>query len=299
MTRIYLFIPVFLLLLSACQTSQPIDPAYLQELSDWRAERMAELKAPDGWLALAGLYWLEKGENTFGSGPENKIQFPVVAPAKIGTLTLEGDSVRMTILPGTSVREKGQTEVLERAVLKLLPDTPPTMYTWGSLQWVLIERGGKYGIRLWDTNSVRIHSLDSIPQFPVNPRWRVEATLRPADANRSVTMQNVLGMTITQASAGTLAFTWEGKEYQLEALQDPEGYFLIFSDDTSGKETYGGGRYLYAPTADANGKTIIDFNKAYNPPCAFTKFATCLLPPAENSLPFAIRAGELSYGDHD
>lgn len=298
MARMHLFFFVFLFIVSACQSSQPADPAYLQELADWRVERLAELKAPDGWLALAGLYWLEEGENTFGSGPESNIQFPVVAPAKIGTLTLEGDSVRMAVLPGTSVREKGQTEVISQAVLRLLPDTPPTMYTWGSLQWVLIERGGKYGIRLWDTNSVRIHTLDSIPQYPIDPHWKVEATLIPADTSRAVTMQNVLGMTITQPSAGTLSFKWEGKTYQLEALEDPEGYFLIFSDETSGTETYGGGRYLHAPKADASGKTVIDFNKAYNPPCAFTKFATCLLPPAENSLPIAVQAGELSYGDH-
>lgn len=299
MKRIFILLLLGSALLPACQYKAPIDPAYAAELEAWRAERISELKAPDGWLALVGLYWMEEGANTFGSGPENKLKLPVVAPGKMGTFFLEADSVRMEILPGTSVREKGKPEILERAVLKLSPDTPPTVYNWGTLDWVLLERGGRYGIRLWDTESQHIHELDSIPYFPVDPAYRVEATLNPADSGRFVTMQNVLGMTITQASAGTLTFKLNGQSCTLEALSDPEGYFLIFIDETTGSETYSGGRYLYAPKANAQGKTWIDFNKAHNPPCAFTKYATCLLPPAQNQLPVAVKAGELNYGKHE
>jgi uncharacterized protein (DUF1684 family) len=289
---------VGLLVFLACQREKPTDPAYLKDWSEWHAERVAELKAPDGWLALVGLYWLKEGTNTFGSAPENDVLFPVVAPGKMGRFVLEGDSVRMEVLPGTNVHEKDSSASVREAVLKLADGVPPVVYSWGSLDWVLLERGGKYGIRLWDRNSVNIAKMDSIPHYPLDLGWKLEATLIPADSGRTVRMQNVLGMTMEQASAGTLEFQIEGKTFQLEALEEPGGYFLIFADETSGEETYSGGRYLSAPKADAGGKTVIDFNKAYNPPCAFTKYATCLLPPAGNRLPLAIRAGERDYGHH-
>ena len=296
--RVRISFAVLLSVFFACQREKPVDPAYLADWSEWHAERMAELKAPDGWLALAGLYWLKEGPNAFGSAPENDVRFPVVAPGKMGAFVLEGDSVRMQVLPGTNVHEKDSSASVVEAVLKLSGGVPPVVYSWGSLDWVLLERGGKYGIRLWDRNSVQIAKMDSIPHYPLDLAWKVDAVLMPADSGRTVRMQNVLGMAIEQASAGTLEFQIAGKTFQLEALEEPEGYFLIFADETSGEETYSGGRYLSAPKADAAGKTVIDFNKAYNPPCAFTKYATCLLPPAGNRLPLAIRAGELNYGHH-
>ena len=293
-----MIVSVFLSVFFACQGEKSIDPAYLKDWSEWHAERVAELVAPDGWLALAGLYWLEEGSNTFGSAPENKVRFPAVAPGKMGSFVLEGDSVRMEILPGTNVHQKDSSAPLASVVLKLADGIPPVVYSWGSLDWVLLERGGKYGIRLWDRNSVQIAKMDSIPHYPLDVAWKVEATLIPADSGRTVRMQNVLGMTVEQASAGTLEFQVAGKTFHLEALEEPEGYFLIFADETSGEETYSGGRYLSAPKADARGKTVLDFNKAYNPPCAFTKYATCLLPPAGNRLALAIQAGEQDYGHH-
>ncbi len=299
MRRIEVLIILLLLAVLSCRRNpSPADPVYLDALSQWKTERLEALKTPDGWLALAGLFWLQEGENTFGSDSSNQVVFPSKAPAKMGVFYLEGDSVRMVSEPDMGIRLAGKEGEVVRTVLTLTGEDGPAVLQWHSLDWVLLERGGKYGIRLWDRETPLIQSLDSIPAFPVDPEWKVEATLIPAKKGRTVTMQNVLGMTIEQASAGVLRFEKGGKTYELEALEDQEGFFLIFSDETSGSQTYGGGRYLYVPGVNAQGKTWIDFNKSENPPCAFTRYATCLLPPAQNRLEVAVTAGELAYGAH-
>lgn len=259
---------------------------------------MAELKAPDGWLALAGLYWLEPGVNTFGSDSSNQIIFPSKAPSSMGVFHQEGDSVRMELEEGVRATESLSQKEISDAILRLIPGEKPLTFRWGALEWVLIERGGRYGIRLWDRENPAIAKLEHIPAFPVQAGWVLEATLIPADSGRIVRMQNILGMTIEQASAGMLEFQKGGKTFRLEALEEPDGYFVLFSDATTGKETYSAGRYLHAPFADKAGKTILDFNKAYNPPCIFTPYATCLLPPAANQLDMAVRAGEKSLPHH-
>lgn len=278
---------------SACTPPiPPADPQYLKEHEAWKTERMAELKAPDGWLALAGLFWLKPGANTFGSDSSNQVIFPAKAQGKMGVFHLEGDSVRMELAADVQATESISQKKVSSAMLRLLPGTAPATYRWEALEWVLLERGGRYGIRLWDRENPAITAIKTIPVFPIHPGWVIEATLVPVDSSRKVRMQNVLGMTIEQASAGILEFEKDGAKYRLEALEDPDGYFLIFADANTGEETYSGGRYLHAPLADKNGKTTLDFNKAYNPPCVFTPFATCLLPPAANRLDIAIKAGE-------
>ncbi|MFZ4426997.1 MAG: DUF1684 domain-containing protein [Saprospiraceae bacterium] len=285
--------------LSACTPAiPPADPAYLKAHADWNAARMAELKAPDGWLALAGLFWLEPGANTFGSDSSNQVIFPAKSPARMGTFYLEGDSVRMELAPDIQAIESTAQNKVSSATLRLIPGTTPATYRREALEWVLLERGGRYGIRLWDRENPAMEAVKNIPTFPVHPGWVTKATLVPVDSSRKVRMQNVLGMTIEQASAGILEFKKAGATYRLEALEDADGYFLIFADATTGDQTYSGGRYLHAPLADKNGQTILDFNKAYNPPCVFTPYATCLLPPAANRLEIAIEAGEKTLPGH-
>lgn len=285
--------------LSACTPAiPPANPEYLKAHEVWKTERLAELKAPDGWLALAGLYWLEPGANTFGSDSSNQLVFPSKSPANMGTFYLEGDSVRMVLTPDVQATESIAQNKVISATLRLLPGTAPATYRHEALEWVLLERGGRYGIRLWDRENPAITAVRNIPTFPVHPGWVIEATLIPVDSSRTVRMQNVLGMAIEQASAGIMEFEKDGAIHRLEALEDPDGYFLIFADATTGKKTYSGGRYLHAPLAGKNGKITLDFNKAYNPPCVFTPYATCLLPPAANRMEIAIEAGEKTLPGH-
>jgi len=294
--HLLLYVAAVALLLPACST--PPDPEYLKAHAEWQAERISELKAPDGWLALAGLFWLEPGANTFGADSSNQVVFPPKSPASMGTFFLEGDSVRMELADGVQATESISQKPINTATLRLVPGEKPLACRWEALEWVLLERGGRYGIRLWDRDNPAIEKLKNIPAFPVQPDWVLEARFLPADSGRTVRMQNILGMTIEQASAGTLEFKKGGKIFRLEALEEPEGYFILFSDATTGKETYSGGRYLHAPFADKTGKTTLDFNKAYSPPCIFTPYATCLLPPAANRLDIAVKAGEKAFPHH-
>lgn len=288
-----------ILLALAFQSCTPsLDSVYLQAHEEWKSERMAELKAPDGWLALAGLYWLEPGANTFGSDSSNQVIFPSKAPSAMGVFHLEGDSVRMELADGVRAIEGNSQTATSKATLRLIAGEKPLTFRWEALEWVLLERGGRYGIRLWDQENPAINKLETVPAFPVQAGWVIEATFIPADSGRIVRMQNILGMTIEQSSAGMLEFKKGGKTFRLEALEEADGYFILFSDATTGKETYSAGRYLHAPFADKAGKTILDFNKAYNPPCIFTPYATCLLPPAANRLDIAIKAGEKSLPHH-
>ena len=168
---------------------------------------------------------------------------------------------------------------------------------YGSLRWNIIKRDQKLGIRVRDLASEAVKSFTGVERFPVNPELRVEAKFEKADSTRTINITNVLGQTTAQRSPGTLVFTLEGKEYRLDALKGgKDELFIIFADATSGKETYGGGRFLYVKLPDADGKTVVDFNKAYNPPCVFTTYATCPLPPSQNVLPVAITVGEKNVG---
>ena len=276
------------------QAETAVDEAHLAELEAWRAERMAGLKAPDGWPALAGLFRLKEGENTFGSDKANDLVFPESAPAVIGSVFLLGDSVVTRIAEGITVKA-GDSLVSE---LYHTADHP-VFLELGSLGWSPIERGGQYFIRLRDTLSRARRELGAIPCFPADPRWRVRAEFIPFDPPETIPVRNVLDMDISQQCDGKFRFGWEGKSMEIWVLDGgPDEYFLIFADETTGRETYGGGRYMYVPRPDGTGHSILDFNKAYNPPCVFTRYATCLLPPAQNRLPVAVRAGEMMYGEH-
>jgi len=273
--------------------------AYQREIDDWHAKRVARLTAPDGWLALAGLFWLNEGENRVGSAPDNDLVFPAKAPAHLGVLVRRGRAVELRPAAGAALTDaKGQP----LGVTKLASDKDgeATKVRAGSLVFFVIERSERVGVRLRDEDSPARRSFTGIERYPVSPAWRVEARLEPYVPRRELPVTTVIGTIEPSPSPGALVFSIGGVTYRLDAV-DEEGtddLFVIFGDKTNGRETYGAGRFVYAPRPGPDGKTVLDFNKAYNPPCAFTPFATCPLPPAQNRLPVRVEAGEKTWGHH-
>jgi uncharacterized protein (DUF1684 family) len=278
---------VLALLVLACRpVENRQDNKYQQEIMHWRENRRTRLMADDGWLSLVGLQWLNEGENK------------IVNPPDVGTVTLQKGAVTLAPSPKLSIDGKPVTQPVQ-----LADDTAakgPTIVRSGTTKFNVIKRTDKYGLRVRDTGSEARKNFKGLDYFPIDPKWRVEARFVPFNPPHHVTITNVLGMTSDEIAPGELVFTVDGKEVRLEPIleQGESDYFVIFKDATAGKETYAAARYLYAPPAK-DGKTVIDFNKAYNPPCAFTPFATCPLPPAQNRLPIRIEAGEKKYaGGH-
>lgn len=279
----------------ARQAAAPV--SYEQELEQWKAKRLAGLKSENGWLTLVGLFWLKEGENRLGSDPANEIALPDgKAPALAGTLRLSAGKVTLDARPDAKITSKGQpVTTLE---LKSDEDGEPTTLELGSLSFHVVKRGERLGLRVKDRESPARAGFKGTDYFPVDRRWVVSARFEPYEPPKQVPIRNVLGMETEETSPGVLAFEVDGRPYKLEALKEKgeEQFFIIFADKTSGKETYGAGRYLYADPPGADGRVTLDFNRAYSPPCAFTKYATCPLPPPQNRLPLRVEAGERYLG---
>ena len=273
------------------------DQAYVEGIDKWHREREAQLKSAEGWLTLAGLYWLNEGDNTFGSGKNNDLTFPAgKIPDRAGVITLTGDQVTTRIADGVEVQLKGR-QVRETLMFTSDLDTVPQL-THGPLTWFVIKRGDRYGIRLRDLQNDALVHFKGIKRFPVDAAWRFEARLEQHPTPKQIAITNIVGQTSMHESPGTLVFWVEGKQYRLDALVEGEQLFIIFADKTNGLETYGAGRYLYADKPGPDGTTVLDFNKATNPPCDFVSYATCPLPPRQNFLSIGIEAGEKSYGEY-
>jgi len=270
---------------------------YLEQVEAWQDQRVNLLKLDYGWLTLAGLYWLDEGENTFGSDRTNDIIFPEgKAEDFIGSFYLNNDTIRMKINPGVEVL--CDSIPVQDTLLKSDVQGYATLVTAGPLSWHIIKRGNKNAVRLKDKESHVLKDFEGIDRYTIDPEWKIEAKLIPYDTIRKIPLPTAYGTIDTVNTPGELVFKIKGKEYILEAIGDKRGYnlFVIFGDETNGVETYGGGRFLYTEQPDSTGKVIIDFNKAYNPPCAFTEYATCPLPPDQNKLAVEIKAGEKAYG---
>lgn len=267
------------------------DPdAYRASVEAWRSDRLARLKAPDGYLNLAGLYWLDQGRTSFGSGADNDIVFPA-GPASIGSFDLRGGTVTMTVHEGIDVRVNQQSV---RSVV--MPDDTgeaAASATLGSLAWAVINREGKIGLRLHDQQSAALHELPPIPYFDISPAWRVRARLKRYERPRVMAVNTVIeGLGWNPESPGVVDFELGGVRHTLEAYQVGERLFFVFGDKTSGRVTYPAGRFLYAPMPGEDGVTELDFNLAYNPPCAFNDFSTCPVASPQNRLAIAVTAGE-------
>jgi uncharacterized protein (DUF1684 family) len=285
---IFLLIP--LLTLASCQRQPSIDhDAYIKEIDQWHSERLSRLKDNNGWLALAGLYWLQEGLNTFGSDSANKLVFPKYAPPFIGTLELKDSNVflRETVQPVL-------IDSLPASHVKLVHDMggKPTRMILGWYAWTIIKRGDRFGVRLRDYKSPLPDSLHQIPNFETSEKYRVVAEFKPFDVPEKQVVHTVIGMDAENIIPGVLVFRLNGKKYQLFPAAEEGEWSIVFGDLTNGEETYDAGRFLNVDPPDEHNKVIIDFNKSYNPPCAFTPFATCQLPHRSNILPVRIEAGE-------
>jgi uncharacterized protein len=283
------------------EAKPPLDlAAYTSEIETWHQKRVEDLMGPNGWLNLVGLFWLNEGINTFGSGEKNNIIFPKgKIPDRAGFFLLKQNTVTLEPAPDVKITSMGNP--IKSAVV-FHPDSARAIaQEYESLQWFIIKRDDKFGVRVRDFKSSGIEKFTGIERYPVDPAWRLEANFeKAADSTRTIDITNVLGQTTPQKSPGSLVFTIEGKEYRLDVIKEGgEEYFVIVGDATNTKETYGAGRYMYVKKPGPDGNTFIDFNKAYNPPCAFTEFATCPLPPKQNVLDVAITAGEKNYGVHN
>jgi uncharacterized protein (DUF1684 family) len=264
--------------------------AYLREISKWKEKRLARLKSENGWLNLAGLFWLEQGVNTIGSDPSNSIIYPEKAPQHLGQYILENGQVQFMAEPGTEVFLEGKpVRELDIATDKT---GKPTLLESGSLAWFIIERGEQFGIRLRDYEHPAIGKLTHIESFPADPAWIIEAAFEPYEEPRELLIPTIIGTVEKNMCPGILRFQVNGAVQEVYPVAAGKRLFVIFADETSGLETYGGGRFLYLSQPDRKGLVTMDFNKAFNPPCAFTAYATCPLPPRENFLTVRIEAGE-------
>jgi len=271
---------------------------YEDELNAERAARVGRLTAPDGWLSLIGLHFLAPGDNAVGSGPDNQIVL-AAGPARLGNVAVDAAGrARLQVTPGVEVRVNG-APVLSAELGDGRTGRPVTV-TCGTVSFFVIERGGRLALRVRDTESRRRRDFAGIEYFPTDPAWRIEATWEPYERPREVPIKNILGQESKALVLGRAVFTRDGHTIGLLPLQESpdDPLFFVISDLTSGQETYAAARFLYADPP-REGRVVLDFNRAINPPCAFTPFATCPLPPKENELPIAVTAGEKDYrGEH-
>ena len=290
----YVLTILFISFLVGCNKKIETDPAYAANIKTWHNKRVQNLKKETGWLNLAGLYWLKQGENTFGSDPSNDIIFPSDTPLKIGSIILNDSVTQLKVNNDIGVTINGIK--VKEALLQ--NDLSPNTYimSLGSYKWNIIRREGKFGIRLRDLNSPLVKNFPGIDTYPVDKSWRMEASFNKFTGPRKMMVPTIIGIVEENTVTGNLTFTKDGNKYSLIPIVENGSFFLIFADETNGEETYGAGRFLYASLPDSNGKVILDFNKSYNPPCAFTKYATCPLPPKDNSLHLKVTAGEKKFG---
>ena len=258
-----------------------------------RAERVQRLTAADGWLTLIGLHWLSAGENTVGSAPDNALLL-AAGPAHFGRVTLGVDGrVTVQLAPEVTATIDGQTA---RSGELRYGTAKPTLVVAGTVSFFVIKRGDKIGLRVKDSAAARRREFVGLDYFPTDASWRIEAQWVPFAEPRQVPITNMLGQTAPAPVPGKAVFTREGRTYELLPIDEGPGEPLLFviSDTTSGEETYAAARFLYAERPQ-DGKVVLDFNRTENPPCAFTPFATCPLPPRENRFSVRVAVGEKNY----
>lgn len=269
---------------------------YRAEVQKWRLEREAKLKADDGWLTVAGLFWLKEGDNRAGAAETLEIVLPKgSAPPRIGVFTLHGSHIEFHSAPNSGALVNGKPV----SVAELHEDTGgnPDIVTVRDLSLFIIKREGKFAVRLKDKNSSMRRAFTGLQWYPVKENWRITARWVPYNPPKKLVFDTVAGVKEEDNSPGYAQFTIGGKQQKLEATEEEGMLFFVIRDRTSGKTTYAASRFLHADPPK-NGKVILDFNKAYNPPCVFTPYATCPLPPPQNRLSFPIDAGELMYRSH-
>jgi len=285
---------------ASCSTLEAINPftdadkvAWRDSVREWRERRLADLTAENGWLTLVDMVWLQPGEQSLGAAPENDIVLPG-GPPHWGRLQNTPEGLRFLTAPGVDVRIDGR--LVEEAELVSDEIDEPTVVGSGSVNFIVIRRG-ELALRVRDNNAPARSAFAGLDYFPIDIEWRFDAEYTPYPPGRTIVVANVLGQVEEMDNPGEVAFRHRGETYRLQAIleePDDDRLFFVFADRTNGRETYGASRFLYAPLPVA-GRTVLDFNRAYNPPCAFTEYSTCPLPPAGNRLDLKITAGERKY----
>ncbi len=292
---------VLILCLAALPLLAAAADSFRDSWDQWHAQRVQRLTSETGWLTLVGLYWFDEGETPFGSDPAGTIALPPApgVPGRAGVFVRQGRDIRLKPAPGANLRIAGAPAAEQ--VLKVDDTGSPDILTVGPYSMFLIRRGDRVGLRVKNPDSPVRRDFNGIDTYPPDPAWKITGRFTPHAEPRTVRIPTVLGTIEPMQAPGTLTFrlpSAPGKDLTLEpVLEEPDAgeLFIIFKDSTSGHETYGPGRFLYIPMPK-DGKAEIDFNRAYNPPCAFTPFATCPLPPKQNVLPVRVEAGEKSWG---
>ncbi len=281
-------------LLGACnQSGADFDlDVYRAEIMDWRAYRLGLLLEPEGYLNQTGLYWLEPGTYSFGTGPDSDVVFAGEGADQIGKFVVDESGVTMSVDDGIDVRHNG----LPVTEIAMVPDTGenPVAVTHASLGWMAVEREGRYAIRLRDFELPFVKSFGPLPYFDIDPAFRVQARLHRYPTPIISSGETVIeGLEYRPESPGRVRFAIDGQEFELEAFTAGDRLFYVFGDETNRDKTYGAGRFLYSAMPGEDGMLILDFNQAYSPPCAFNDYSTCPVASPGNRLPIRIEAGEI------
>ena len=263
------------------------------EIESWRARRHAGLKKPNGWLTLVALEWLSGGKNRVGSAADNDIQLPG-GPSHWGSVSLNGDKLRFETFDTSFVKVNG--EYLPQAELVADNQGEPSLVEAGTLNFYVIFRGS-YGLRVKDSTAIALREFKGVDNFPIQEDWSIDGQFIAAEKGASIEITNVLGQVNESPIFGTFEFERDGKTHSLIGLgeADSDKLWFIFADRTSGHGTYGAGRFLYSNSMPENGRLTVDFNKAYNPPCAFNPYSTCPIPPQRNRMDLMVTAGEKDF----
>lgn len=282
MTRALLLLPV------ASMLALAVD--YSAEVAKFRADREKSLIAPDGWTSVVGLAWLKEGDNRAGSDPKAEVELPASLPAQVGVFRLKSGKVHFQPAAGVKLPAKDlAADITSKADVLAL----------GTVKFFLIQRGDKFGVRIKDSEAPTRKQFTHLSWYPLDPSWRITAKYVAWDKPRMLNFNTVIsGLQEQDSSPGYLSFTRDGKEYRLDPADDGS---IVFRDQTAGKATYGAGRFLdivLPKNLKAAATVVLDFNEAYNPPCVFTAYATCPLPPPQNRLSVSVAAGELMYNGH-
>ncbi len=295
-----------LLALSACNpATQPTaqgnavkhDASFLADENAWRKQRDDNLRKPDGWSSLVGLHWIELKAHYIGSAAGNGIQL-ALGPPKMGLLQQQDGKLFFTPEKGVAMTLDGEPLDARVELHDDMSQAPSVIgFDEGKGVMTVLARGGRHALRVKHADAPTRTQFTGLDYWPADPAWKFKATLVANPPGKTMPVVDIIGTVNQEKNPGAVEFQHDGKTFRIEAIDEGDGnLFLVFADRTNGHGSYGAGRFLDAGKADANGNVVIDFNKAYNPPCAFTPFATCPLPPPENRLDLAVTAGEKQYG---
>jgi uncharacterized protein (DUF1684 family) len=271
--------------------------AFARMQQTWRDHRRESLLKPDGWTSLVGLHWVDRGSHYLGSDADNGIRL-AMGPAHLGMIDVKGDHIRFVPDKTAALTLDGQPLSGAASLKADVDEGGPSVIGFDDGKGVatMIKRGDRYALRVKHADAPTRTGFAGLDYWPADLQWKISGKFVPHAAGKTIEIANIIGITEPVANPGAVEFQRGGKTYRIEALDEGDGeLFLVFADRTNGHGSYGAGRFLYAPRPDASGKVVLDFNQAYSPPCAFTAFATCPLPPPENRLDLAITAGEKAY----